>query len=63
MLQVDTDALVAVAQSLEKTAVGLLAGGAAVHPPLAGDEASVTAATRFTHRAMALSSDIRNGAR
>lgn len=63
MLQVDTDALVAVARSLEATAVGLLAGGAAVHPPLAGDEASVTAATRFTHRAMALSGDVRNGAR
>ncbi|WP_078293388.1 hypothetical protein [Mycobacterium sp. D16R24] len=63
MLQVDTDALVAVARALETAAVGLLAGGAAVHPPLAGDEASVTAATRFTHRAMALSSDVRNGAR
>lgn len=63
MLRVDTDALVAVARSLEKTAVGLLADGGAVHPPLAADAASVTAATRFTHRAMALSSDIRNGAR
>ncbi|SIB95693.1 PPE protein [Mycobacteroides abscessus subsp. abscessus] len=63
MLQVDTDALVAAARSLEKTAVALLTAGSAVHPPLAGDEASVTAATRFTHRAMGLSGDIRNGAR
>lgn len=63
MLHVDTDAVTQAARALEGAALAAAGAVAPMHPPVAADVASATAALRFTERGAALHADLLAGIR